>query len=1054
MSSNFLVLLVIMMNNVFFVKLQPHGTMLSNMTCINISLASLSSRADDRFGQLKLFSSPHFMSNYSRSCGKFDMRSIHTVYAKSVNALVESLCAIFQARPMLLIYLNDYTNENHASSAAYIFFLKLFTFLQYPMLTFHYFHPFHPGNFPSFRFFQLAPTYREEARALISLMERYDWNTFSLIIDPHLPGEEELTDEFEMHENEQRNCKKNLCNRIHLKGQKKLTILSKIHMSSTNPVHIKQQLSFMNPETRVIIIHTTSTLASLIVKQASNMSLTGAEYMWIMSSIVLSTYSSGTEPKMNPFDNPNRRKIDFFAGTLALYNDVTRDTILARFDKYIGPILINVFSKITHLDELKQINKNVTASKRPSYRDRLACARLFSTNTSLNQPFLVHKYPNLYHLLKDEFKRAYGIFQQDGLAVAGNYSVLNFQVPNKEWKKVGEYVNSTLTIADIQWPGERSKPPPGKPVIYYLRVATLEEHPFVMLKDPSLDGQCQAGSVICRVGPENSGANHSDPYHFQCCSGFYIDIFSILKDRLKFEFELYQVPDRTWGGRNPLTNKWNGLVAELLENRADLTLTSLKVTTERNLAIDFSVPLMETGIALIVSLRRGAISTTAFLKPYDYRIWILILLVTLHGVAIMVFLFEYFQKRFTAHPMQHDIESGELIYASPWQHILDLFRPERKKDLNITFFQSVWLSWVILFRAPAKVNNPKGFTSKFMANIWACFCLAFTASYTANLAAFMITKDVYFDLSGITDHRIANPHSVKPPFRFGTVANGSTDEVVKTNHKHIYTYMKQFMKRNISEGVKALKAQEIHAFLYDAVVLDYLSGQDDECKLRVVGNWYAMTGYGIGFPKQSKFKDMINKEIIEMHYSGEIERLRRFWFTGACKSNIEQQSQRSSQQLDQRNFTSAFLLLLGGTFIAIIILICENVYSRFVTRSKQVSSETKARQDYKPMMAVKNEHDSFHVRREKQLQKRIEMLNKRIHQLETERSLQPPAIMSDDRNNANKSKLSFLVLPVTYTPEPEKSPKLEIVSLSPMDETNTPLLLVEKMNNRVYETIV
>lgn len=107
----------------------------------------------------------------------------------------------------------------------------------------------------------------------------------------------------------------------------------------------------------------------------------------------------------------------------------------------------------------------------------------------------------------------------------------------------------------------------------------------------------------------------------------------------------------------------------MLENRADLTLTSLKLTTERNAAIDFSVPLMETGIAVIVSLRPGAISTTAFLskqtsfvditdwqrrfasfglEPYDYRIWILILLVTLHGVAITVFLFEYFQKRFTA----------------------------------------------------------------------------------------------------------------------------------------------------------------------------------------------------------------------------------------------------------------------------------------------------------------------------------------------------------------------------------------------------------------------
>ncbi|CAF4132368.1 unnamed protein product [Adineta steineri] len=39
-------------------------------------------------------------------------------------------------------------------------------------------------------------------------MERYDWNTFSLIIESRLSDEEELTAEFEEHGNEQRNCKK------------------------------------------------------------------------------------------------------------------------------------------------------------------------------------------------------------------------------------------------------------------------------------------------------------------------------------------------------------------------------------------------------------------------------------------------------------------------------------------------------------------------------------------------------------------------------------------------------------------------------------------------------------------------------------------------------------------------------------------------------------------------------------------------------------------------------------------------------------------------------
>ena len=41
-----------------------------------------------------------------------------------------------------------------------------------------------------------------------------------------------------------------------------------------------------------------------------------------------------------------------------------------------------------------------------------------------------------FSLLREEFRKAYGVFQQDGLAMAANYSVLNFQAPNREWKKV------------------------------------------------------------------------------------------------------------------------------------------------------------------------------------------------------------------------------------------------------------------------------------------------------------------------------------------------------------------------------------------------------------------------------------------------------------------------------------------------------------------------------------------------------------------------------------------------------------------------------------------
>lgn len=65
-------------------------------------------------------------------------------------------------------------------------------------------------------------------------------------------------------------------------------------------------------------------------------------------------------------------------------------------------------------------------------------------------------------------------------------------------------------------------------------------------------------------------------------------------------------------------------------------------------------------------------------------------------------------------------------------------------------------------------------------------------------------------------------------------------------------------------------------------------------------------------------------------YTGELERLRRFWLAGAC--HMKRKRGQSSHTIGIPNFTSAFILLASGVLLGGLVLLMEHLYFKFGRR--------------------------------------------------------------------------------------------------------------------------
>jgi hypothetical protein len=76
--------------------------------------------------------------------------------------------------------------------------------------------------------------------------------------------------------------------------------------------------------------------------------------------------------------------------------------------------------------------------------------------------------------------------------------------------------------------------------------------------------------------------------------GYVFDLVFHLAEKLKFKYTIHMVGDGKYGGIGD-DGEWNGIIRELQDQKADLGVIDLSITSIRQKAVDFSMPYMSTG---------------------------------------------------------------------------------------------------------------------------------------------------------------------------------------------------------------------------------------------------------------------------------------------------------------------------------------------------------------------------------------------------------------------------------------------------------------------------
>ncbi|RWR75358.1 glutamate receptor 2.2-like protein isoform X1 [Cinnamomum micranthum f. kanehirae] len=481
-------------------------------------------------------------------------------------------------------------------------------------------------------------------------------------------------------------------------------------------------------------------------------------------------------------------------------------------------------------------------------------------------------------ILKTNFKGLSGQFNLfNGQLEASTFQIVNVNEKGEReigfWtasqglhKKLKTNSTSKADLKPIIWPGETATVPKSWKK---LKIGVPKRYGFTefvnVIRDPQTD------QLIV--------------------TGYAIDIFEAAVKELPYGLDYEFVPFENEDGKQ--TGNYNELVDQVYLKKFDAVVGDVTIIANRSRYVDFTLPYVESGVAMVVSVKENRNKAWIFLKPLCWDVWLTT------GAAFVL--------------------TGVVVWTLE-HRINEEFRGPLAHQVGVT----LWFSFSTLVFAHRErlVSN----WSRFVVIIWVFVVWILTTSYSASFTSLVTLQQLQPAFNEVSKRDYV-----------GYQGGGFVLDYLKTLG---YEESKLKAYSSAEEYAEALSNGTVVAIFDEIPYLRLFFANKENCaKYKMVDPVYKTSGFGFVFPTGSPLVADMSRAILNVTQGPTIKEIELKW---RMPETIYCQDQplpiSSSLTLD--NFWGLFLLTGTASISAFLIFLLSFLYRNkhvLITRDYGVS---------------------------------------------------------------------------------------------------------------------